>query len=150
MKVALFEPQIPENTGNILRTAACFNLELNIIMPCGFIFSNKKMQRSSMDYLNNVNYKLFNNWQEFIDNNKNSRIILATTKADRYFYNFAFNPNDVLLFGNEGSGVPSFVHESIKEKIKIPLFKNTRSLNLSVAVGIITSYALIDTNKFIV
>lgn len=149
MKVALFEPQIPENTGNILRTAACFNLELNIIMPCGFIFSNKKMQRSSMDYLHSVNYKLFNNWQEFIDYNKNSRIILSTTKTDKHFNNFTFKSNDVLLFGNEGSGVPNFVHESIKNKIKIPLFNNSRSLNLSVAVGIITSYALINTNQFI-
>mgnify|MGYP005800663331 CR=1 FL=1 len=147
MKISLFEPQIPENTGNILRTAACFKLEVNIIMPCGFVFSDKKLQRSAMDYLNSANYRIFNNWNDFkVSNDENSRIILATTKANTSYYDFKFKQNDIILFGNENSGVPEFIHKEIEHKIKIPLLNNMRSLNLAVASGIITSFAVWQLN----
>ena len=107
ISIALFEPEIPQNTGNILRTADCFNIEVHIIEPCGFIFGGSQMKRAAMDYLESVKYTLHHNFQSFLEYNKNKRIILATTKATTEYTNFIFKPNDIILFGKESAGLPN-------------------------------------------
>lgn len=149
VSIALFEPDIPQNTGNILRTADCFGVQVNIIEPCGFIFGGSHMRRASMDYLNSVNYKLHDNFQTFLayckNNSSGSRLILATTKASTSYTDFHFQDNDIILFGKESMGVPEYVHNIVDASITIKMLANKRSLNLAVSCGIVMAEALRQT-----
>tara|TARA_B100000963_G_C22151668_1_gene462083 strand:- start:67 stop:516 length:450 start_codon:yes stop_codon:yes gene_type:complete len=147
MRVALFQPDIPQNTGAIIRLTACFGVPLDIIEPCGFILSDAKLRRSSMDYLNLADIKRHISWEAFVKERKQSRLVLITTKADRSLNRFAFDDNDTLILGQESSGVPQVVHNAIPEKVKIPMNKRVRSLNVSIAAGIILWEALRQTNN---
>ena len=145
MRVALYEPDIPQNTGAILRLASCFSISVDIIEPCGFVFSNRRLKRSGMDYIDKVNLKLHASWKRFYEEqqaNGKVRIILLTTKGSISHTNFNFNSNDVLLLGRESAGVPKEVHNNANERLKIPLKKNLRSLNISMAVAITLSEAI--------
>lgn len=137
MRVALYQPDIPQNTGAIIRICACFNLPLDIIEPCGFIMDDQKLKRSAMDYGALVDIKRHISFDEFLKaKNKDHRLILFTTKGNESLANFVFNQDDILLFGRESSGVPEKVADTVSSKVFIPMPGNTRSLNLAVSVGI--------------
>jgi len=136
-KIALYEPDIPQNTASIIRTCSCFGAQLEIIEPCGFLFTDKRFKRVAMDYLEEDKIKFYKSADEFFNNKKHQRIILITTKAIKTYTDFSFKNSDTLLFGRESAGVPNKVHETANEKLKIPMIENKRSLNLATSVGIV-------------
>jgi len=136
IKVALYEPDIPQNTAAIVRLCACFGARLDIIEPCGFFLSDKRFKRVVMDYINKCKIKSFEDFTEFKKDKKNERIILMTIKAKKKYFDFRFNQNDTILFGRESAGVPRLVHESVDYKLTIPIRKETRSLNIVSSVAI--------------
>ena len=133
IKVALYQPDIPQNTAAIVRLCACFGARLDIIEPCGFFLSDKRFKRVAMDYINICKVKSFKDFTEFKKDKKNERIILLTTKAKKKYFDFKFNLNDTLLFGRESAGVPQLVHKSVDYKLIIPIQKKARSLNIAVS-----------------
>ena len=141
-KIALFEPDIPQNTAAIIRTCSCLGAKLEIIEPCGFLLNDKRFKRVVMDYINEKEIKFFQSLDDFFEYKKNQRIILMTTKASMSYTNFKFEKNDTILFGRESAGVPEGVHKIIKHKLKIPMKNNMRSLNLATSVGIILAESL--------
>lgn len=142
INVALYQPDIPQNTAAIIRTCACFDIKLEIIKPAGFVLNEKKLNRIYMDYVKNCDIKIFESFDSFINAKQNNRVILFTTKSKKYYYNFQFEKGDTLLFGSESRGVSEEVHNTIKNKMIIPIKKDTRSLNLSSSVAIAASEAL--------
>ena len=146
MHIALYKPDIPQNTAAIIRLSACLNLKIHIIEPCGFDLNDPRFKRVVMDYLGHSKIFRHQDYDEFLRKNKKSRIILMTTKANKYYYRFKFKKNDVLLFGRESAGVPENLHKSIKNKVKIPMNKKTRSLNVAMSVAIISTEALRQNN----
>ena len=141
-RVALYEPDIPQNTAAIIRLCACLGARLDIIEPCGFFLNDKKFKRVAMDYLYKCKIIKHSSYEEFLTKKKNSRVILMTTKAKKNYNNFKFIKKDVLLFGRESKGVPKLVHDNSYERLKIPIKKNARSLNVSIAAAITLSEAL--------
>lgn len=144
LRIALFQPDIPGNTGTIIRTAACFSLGVDIVEPAGFDLSNRALKRSGMDYVEQAALTRHLNWETFEASRKETgrRLVLATTKASTSYVSFKFRPGDTLLFGRESSGVPDFVHDAADTRIIIPLAPGRRSLNLAVSVGIVAAEAL--------
>ncbi len=142
IKVALYEPDIPQNTAAIVRLCACFGTRLDIIEPCGFFLSDKRFKRVVMDYINKCKIKSFKDFTEFKKDKKNERIILMTTKAKKKYFDFKFNQNDTILFGRESAGVPQLVHKSVDYKLIIPIQKKARSLNIVSSVAITLAEAL--------
>ena len=140
--IALYQPDIPQNTAAIIRLCSCFDVTLEIIEPCGFHLNDKRLKKVAMDYLDKSKIKTYKSYENFLLKKKNSRIILMTTKAKKNYYDFKFKTKDTLLFGRESAGVPSNVHNNSYERLKIPLKKNARSLNISIAVAITLSEAL--------
>ena len=136
-KIALYEPDIPQNTASIIRTCSCLGAQLEIIEPCGFLFSDKRFKRVVMDYMEEDKIKLYKSSDEFFKSKKEQRVILITTKAIKLYTEFNFKSNDTLLFGRESAGVPNKVHKMVNEKLKIPMQINKRSLNLATSVGIV-------------
>ena len=136
LKVALYQPDIPQNTASIIRTCSCLGASLEIIEPCGFLFSDKRFKRVVMDYLDYSEIKFYKNPKEFFDENSKNRVVLMTTKASKVYTKFKFKRNDILLFGRESAGVPEDVYSKVNERIKIPMLKNKRSLNISISVAI--------------
>ena len=145
-KIALYEPDIPQNTAAIIRTCSCLGAFLEIIEPCGFLFNDKRFKRVVMDYLDESMIKTYNSADEFFSQKKSERIILMTTKAKKNYTNFRFKKNDTLLFGRESAGVPKIVHQKVKNKLKIPMIEKKRSLNLATSVAIVLSENLRQTN----
>tara|TARA_B100001029_G_scaffold165672_1_gene157483 strand:- start:142 stop:624 length:483 start_codon:yes stop_codon:yes gene_type:complete len=145
-KIALYEPDIPQNTAAIIRTCSCLGAFLEIIEPCGFLFNDKRFKRVVMDYLDESMIKFYSSAEEFFEKKKSERIILMTTKAKKKYTDFKFKKNDTLLFGRESAGVPESVHKKIKNKIKIPMIEKKRSLNLATSVGIALAENLRQTN----
>ena len=148
-KIALYEPDIPQNTAAIIRTCACLGANLEIIEPCGFLFSDKRFKRVVMDYMDEKIIKFYQNSDEFFKSKKNQRVILLTTKSEKSYTKFQFESNDTLLFGRESAGVPDNVHNLVNHKLKIPMMNNKRSLNIASSVAIILSENLrqINLNK---
>ena len=140
--IALYQPDIPQNTAAIIRLCSCFDTTLEIIETCGFYLGDKRLKRVAMDYLNKSKIITNSSYEKFLINKKNSRIILMTTKAKKNYNNFKFNRKDTLLFGRESEGVPKKVHNNSFQRLKIPLKKNARSLNIGMAVAITLSEAL--------
>ena len=136
-KIALYEPDIPQNTASIIRTCSCLGAQLEIIEPCGFLFTDKRFKRVVMDYMEEDKIKFYKSYEDFFNDKKNERIVLITTKAIQPYSEFSFKINDTLLFGRESAGVPKKVHESVSKSLKIPMKKNKRSLNLATSVGIV-------------
>ena len=135
-KVALYQPDIPQNTASIIRTCSCLGASLEIIEPCGFLFSDKRFKRVVMDYLDLSKIKFYKSPKEFFEENTKNRVVLMTTKASKIYTKFKFKHNDILLFGRESAGVPEDVHSKVNERIKIPMLKDKRSLNISISVAI--------------
>jgi len=149
MRIALFQPDIPQNTGNIFRLGACLGISVDIIEPTGFIFDDKKFKRSAMDYINHIDYKRHIDWKHFYDWAQESRfrLILMTTKSKQSFYNFEFLSSDILLFGRESAGVPNNVHKIVDQRLTIPMKKGVRSINLSNSVALVLGEGLRQTNN---
>ena len=148
LKIALFEPDIPQNTAAIIRTCACLGAKLEIIKPCGFLISDKRFKRVVMDYMNSDEIEFYESSDHFFKSKENQRIVLMTTKASVSYTSFKFNKNDTILFGRESGGVPNKVHKKLKNRLKIPMKKNMRSLNIATSVAIILAESLKQT-KFI-
>jgi|TARA_B110000967_G_C18430916_1_gene338478 tRNA (cytidine/uridine-2'-O-)-methyltransferase len=138
-KIALYEPDIPQNTAAIIRTCACLGADLEIIEPCGFLFNDKRFKRVVMDYMDEKMIKFYKSYKEFFKSKKGQRIILITTKSENSYATFKFENNDTLLFGRESAGVPRNVHNLIKDRLKIPMIGDKRSLNIATSVAIILS-----------
>tara|TARA_B110000037_G_scaffold150812_1_gene170117 strand:+ start:72 stop:533 length:462 start_codon:yes stop_codon:yes gene_type:complete len=145
-KIALYEPDIPQNTAAIIRTCVCLGADLEIIEPCGFLFSDKRFKRVVMDYMDEKQIKFYQSSEEFFRSKKDQRIILLTTKSTLSYTSFKFESNDTLLFGRESAGVPAQVHNSIKYKLKISMMNNKRSLNIASSVAIVLSENLRQTS----
>ncbi len=145
-KIALFEPDIPQNTAAIIRTCACLGVELEIIEPCGFLLNDRRFKRVVMDYMDNKMIRFYQSFDRFYKNKENHRIVLMTTKAPISYTKFKFEKSDTILFGRESAGVPEKVHKLIKNKLKIPMKNNKRSLNVSSSVAIILAESLRQTN----
>ena len=141
-KIVLYQPDIPQNTAAIIRTCSCLGVKLEIIEPCGFFLTDQRFKRVVMDYMDVSSIKFYKSYEDFRDAKNNKRVILATTKAKEIYTDFKFKKDDTLLFGRESSGVPESLHKNIKFKIKIPMIKNKRSLNLSTSAAIIISESL--------
>ena len=141
-KIALFEPDIPQNTAAIIRTCACLGAKLEIIEPCGFLLNDRRFKRVVMDYMHENEIKFYKSSNQFFDLKKNQRIILMTTKAKLNYTRFKFEKNDTILFGRESAGVPEKVHKIIKNRLKIPMNSQVRSLNIASSVAIVLAESL--------
>ena len=146
-KIALYEPDIPQNTASIIRTCFCLGATLEIIEPCGFLFSDKRFKRVVMDYLDIDKIVFYKSSKEFFEMKKDQRVILLTTKANKSYTNFSFKSDDTLLFGRESAGVPNKIHKVVNERLKIPIQSDKRSLNLSTSVAIVLTENLRQTNR---
>jgi len=144
--IALFQPDIPQNTAATIRLCACLNVTIEIIEPCGFQFNEKKLKSIYMDYYEKCKIIRHLSFEDFIETKNNKRIILLTTKAKKIYYNFQFKRDDTILFGRESAGVPDSVHKIVNERLKIPISKDTRSLNVVTSVSIVLSEALRQNN----
>ena len=146
MHIALYKPDIPQNTAAIVRLCACLNLKIHIIEPCGFDLHDTRFKRVVMDYFGLSKIFRYVDYDKFLTKNKKKRIILMTTKAKKNYHKFVFKKNDILLFGRESAGVPESLHKSIKNKVKVPMNKKTRSLNVAMSVAIISAEPLRQNN----
>jgi len=146
MHIALYKPDIPQNTAAIIRLSACFDLRLHIIEPCGFSLDDKRFKRVVMDYIGFSKIFRYEDYNKFIKKNSKARIILMTTKAKNLYHKFKFRKNDILLFGRESAGVPDQLHSKIKNRLRVPINKKTRSLNVAMTVAIVASEALRQNN----
>jgi len=149
-KIALYEPDIPQNTAAIIRTCSCLGAKIEIIEPCGFIFSDKRFKRVVLDYLDEKMIKFYPNKETFFKfkKDKNERIILMTTRASTSYSSFNFKINDTILFGRESAGVPEKIHKLVDNRLKIPLRFGKRSLNIVSSVAIVLAESM-RQNKII-
>lgn len=153
MRLALFQPDIPQNTGTLLRLGACLDIELDIIEPCGFIFSERTLKRAGMDYLDMVRYRRHHSWEHFLQYRAEhpeeyGRIVLLTTHASEPYYNFEFRPNDIILMGRESAGVLEEVHQTADARLLIPMNRNARSINVAVSAVMVVGECLRQVNGF--
>ena len=146
MRVAVYQPEIPGNLGAVLRLAACFGVAVDIIEPCGFAFSDKRMKRAGMDYIDHVDLARHVDWDAFLAA-QSGRVLLLSSKAETRLHDFAFAGDDVLLLGQESAGVPDGVRDACAARLRIPLNPHVRSLNVSVAAGIALGEALRQTGQ---
>ena len=144
-KIALYEPDIPQNTAAIARTCSCLGAVLEIIEPCGFLLTDKRFKRVVMDYMEEKDIEFYKSSDDFFRSKENQRIILMTTKASISYTKFKFEKNDTILFGRESAGVPESVHKLIKLRLKIPMKINKRSLNIASSVAIVLAENLRQT-----
>lgn len=147
IRIALYQPEIPQNTGTILRMAACLSISVDLIEPLGFVFSNLHLKRSLMDYASLVDYKRHLSWEDFIIQSKN-RIILCDATGGEPHTAFNFMGGDTIVMGKESSGFPEYVIEDITYKVRIPMAVQARSMNIATATAIIVGEALRQTNHF--
>ena len=141
-KIALYEPDIPQNTAAIIRTCACLGAKLEIIEPCGFLLSDKRFKRVVMDYMDYSQIKFYQSSEKFFEAKKKQRIVLMTTKGSINYTKFKFKTDDTILFGRESAGVPEKVHKIIKNRLKIPMNNKVRSLNIASSVAIVLAESL--------
>ena len=148
ISIALYKPDIPQNTASIMRLCACFRLKMHIIEPCGFNLNDSRFKRVVMDYIYQSSIIRYENFNDLLIKNRNSRVILMSTKAKKSLFEFKFKKNDIILLGRESKGVPEYIHREIKNKLKIPISQQTRSLNVAIAASISTAEALRQIKKF--
>jgi len=135
----LFEPDIPQNAGNIFRLGACLGIPIDLIEPAGFIIDDKRLKRASMDYYDYLALKKHLSWEKFYRWSQENayRIILLTTKSKKNYFDYKFQSNDIILFGRESAGAPRYVHEIVDQRLKIPMIEGPRSINLSSSVAMV-------------
>ena len=144
-KIALYEPDIPQNTAAIIRTCACLGAKLEIIEPCGFLVTDKRFKRVVMDYMDYSQIEFYQSADKFFEAKKNQRIVLMTTKGSISYTKFKFNFEDTILFGRESAGVPENIHQLIENRLKIPMNNNVRSFNIASSVAIVLAESLRQT-----
>jgi len=145
-KIALYEPDIPQNTASIIRTCSCLGASLEIIEPCGFLLSDKRFKRVVLDYMNLDKIKFYESAEDFLRAKSKQRVILMTTKGKESYTDFKFKKNDTILFGKESAGVPEKIHKLVNHRLKIPMVDKKRSLNLSTSVSIVVAECLRQLN----
>lgn len=148
MQLALYQPDIPPNTGTIIRMAACLDVNVNIIEPCGFPFGEKSFRRAGMDYIDQSKIIRHKSWEAFLDNIGSARIILLSTRAARPYCDITYQGDDILLLGRESAGVPDEVHERADMSVIIPMTPETRSLNVALSAAMVLGEALRQTMLF--
>ena len=148
ISIALYKPDIPQNTASILRLCACFGLKMHIIEPCGFNLNDTRFKRVIMYYINQSSIIRYESFKELLNKNKKSRVILMSTKSKKSLFKFKFKKTDIILFGRESKGVPEYIHKEIKNKLKIPISNKTRSLNVAISASITAAEALRQTKIF--
>ena len=150
MRLALFEPDIPQNAGTLIRLCACMDVAVDLIEPCGFVLDDRRFRRSGMDYLDRLDLSRHLSWQAYCDAalGRDGRLILLTTKADTVYTDFLFRSGDTLLVGREGAGVPDAVHIAADERLRVPMATAMRSLNVAVAAAMVLGEALRQTGGF--
>ena len=148
ISIALYKPDIPQNTASILRLCACFGLKTHIIEPCGFNLNDSRFKRVIMDYINQNSIIRYESYKDLLNKNKKSRVILMSTKSEKSLFKFKFKKTDIILFGRESKGVPEYMHKEIKNKLKIPISSKTRSLNVATSASITAAEALRQTKIF--
>ncbi len=146
-EIALYQPDIPQNTGTILRLGACLGVPVHIIEPAGFALSDAALKWAGMDYLDRATLHRHVSWDRFEDwrRGENRRLILLTTAVDTAYADFSFQAGDVLLFGRESAGVPGAVHQAADTRLTIPMVGGARSLNVAVAIAMVIGEALRQT-----
>jgi tRNA (cytidine/uridine-2'-O-)-methyltransferase len=147
LRVAFYQPDIPQNAGSALRLCAGLDVGLDIIGPCGFLMDDRKLKRAAMDYIELADRQVFSSWDNFLENRKDHRLVLMTTKTDQSYLDFEFQEGDILLAGSEGDGVPDAVHEYCDARVTIKLNPKARSLNVVNATAMIVGEALRQINK---
>lgn len=148
MRLALFEPDIPQNTGTLMRLCACLNVPLDIIEPCGFVLSDKNLKRAGMDYLDQLDLVCHADWNSFKAVTTTARYVLMTTKTNVLFTDFEFKANDILIAGRESMGVPDYIRQDCSSQVTIPMASTARSLNVAVATALIMGEALRQTKQY--
>lgn len=143
MRLVIFQPDIPQNTGTMLRLAACFGLSVDLIEPCGFVFDDRRLRRAGMDYLDGVDLTRHRSWDSYLAWRQQNpgRLLLLTTKTTDRYCNVAFQPTDSLLVGQESAGVPQHVHDRADGRITIPMRAGFRSLNVAMAAALVIGEA---------
>jgi tRNA (cytidine/uridine-2'-O-)-methyltransferase len=147
MRLALFEPDIPQNAASIVRTCACLGVAVDIIEPCGFLFSDAGFRRAGLDYVHRADIVRHDSWDAFLAA-RPARLVLLTTKAPLPYTAFRFAADDTLLLGRESAGVPEYVHEAVNARLRIPLRRELRSLNVAQAAAMVLGEALQQTGGF--
>lgn len=144
VSLALYQPDIPQNLGTLLRLGACLGVPLEVIEPCGFVLDDRKLKRAGMDYLNTVDWRRHAGWSAFQRwiHQSSKRLLLLTTKAELSFHRFAFQPGDVLMLGQESAGVPVGVAEACDARLRVPMITGMRSLNIATAGALVLTEAL--------
>jgi tRNA (cytidine/uridine-2'-O-)-methyltransferase len=145
MRLVLYQPDIPQNAGTILRMAACLGVAVGIIEPAGFLFSDRHFRRAGLDYAQRAMVRRYPSWADFAARRDASRLLLLTTRTDRVYTEFAFRPDDALLLGRESAGVPDEVHAAADARLRIPMAAGARSLNVAVAAAMVLGEALRQT-----
>lgn len=149
MRLALYEPDIPQNAGSLMRLGACLGVGIDIIEPCGFLLSDRNFRRAGMDYLKSADIRRHESWTRFhADLRGTGRLVLLTTRGDMPYSSFSFAPGDTLMVGRESAGVPPDVHAAADARLVIPLLAGLRSLNVAQAAAMVLGEALRQTGGF--
>lgn len=148
MRLCLFQPEIPPNTGTLLRLAACMNVGVDIIEPCGFIFGDKSFRRAAMDYLPLVEYKQYPSWDEYVATKPVGRLIALDGRGVKTHLEMRFQRDDILMLGSEGRGLPKDVLAAVPDHVRIPMAPGLRSLNVAIAGAMVLNEALRQTDLF--
>jgi len=152
MRLALYEPDIPQNTGAVLRLGACLGVAVDVIEPCGFLWDDRRLRRAGMDYLEGVSLARHASWQAFLaergNRRENGRLVLLTTRATTSHVDFMFHTDDSLILGRESAGVPDQVHRAADAALRVPLMPGMRSLNVASAAAIVLGEALRQLDRF--
>jgi len=149
MHLVLFQPEIPQNVGTLIRFGACMGVPLDIIEPCGFLFTDKRLKRSGMDYEEMARVQRFVSWQSFCDTRQEGRRVAVIPGSPQRYVDFSFSPSDLLIMGQESSGFPAHIVEECHEVVSIPMVPERRSLNLAIAAAIVTTEALRQTHQLL-
>jgi len=142
LRLALYQPDMPTNTGSMLRLGACLGVPLDIIEPCGFIWDDKRLHRVAMDYIDHINVTRHQSWEVFRKAKGERRLVLLSTKASIPYTDFAFHPDDTLMVGRESAGVPDAVHEACEGRVLIPMAAGLRSLNVALSAAMVLGEAI--------
>jgi tRNA (cytidine/uridine-2'-O-)-methyltransferase len=148
MRLALYQPDIPQNTGTILRLAACLAVAVDIIEPTGFIWNDARLKRAGMDYRDLAQVTRHRSWQAFQTGRTAGRLVLLTTAGDQAYHHFTFSPDDILLFGRESVGAPPEVHQACDARLRVPMMPPARSLNIAVTAAMVLGEALRQCEGF--
>ena len=148
MRIALYQPDIPQNTGTILRLGACFGVPVDIIEPAGFPWDDARLRRAGMDYRDLAQVTRHISWSAFRGGHAPGRLVLLTTKAEFSHHKFSFAPDDILLLGRESAGVPEEVHQAVDARIRVPMVPEARSLNVAVTASLVLGEALRQCGGF--